>query len=167
MDWVGIGIGMRGSRRSRLPYPSPALAAPRGRQEGASRARGNTGKTPCSCPAWSGRTAPGRIAKWPPARGDNPPRVHPSRQPGTPITRCCSDGFLRATSQAGSEKGRPGRGRRPFQLREKASRRETVSPGLLVGKLRPEHGEDCPRSAAECRSRTLVFRTRSLSTRDS
>lgn len=45
-DGVSVSIGMRVSRRGHLSHPSPALAAPRGRQEGASRARGNPGKTP-------------------------------------------------------------------------------------------------------------------------
>lgn len=101
-----------------------------------------------------------------------PLRVHPSRQPGTPLTRCCSDGFLQATSQAGLKKGdreeegvlsSSGKGR-PKGARVAI---ETISPGLLMGKLRLEQGGDCPRSAEDCRSGTLVFYSHSLSTRDS
>lgn len=41
----------------------------------------------------------------------------------------------------------------------------TVSTDLRAGKLRPERDGDCPRSAADARSGTVIFRSRSLSWR--
>lgn len=150
-------------------HPSLASAAPRGRQEGASRARASPGKTlllarlarPHSQRAhrlMAARTRRGSLAR---------PPLRPAGLAKALLRRGVS---ARDLAARGPRKGDPAEegvppSSRKDQPKGASAAIGTVSLDLRVGKLRPERDGDCPRSAADARSGTVVFRSYSLSAR--
>lgn len=147
-------------------HPSPASAARRGRQEGASQARASPGKTlllaslagPHSQRAhrlMAAGTRRGSLLR-PPLGPAGLAKALPRRGVSA-----------RDLAARGPRKGDPAEEGVPPSSRKDQPKGASAAIGsfslyLRVGKLRPESGGDCPRSAADDRSGTVVFRSHSL-----